>query len=124
VLARPTRRTAPFLRDAGDIEEAVEEALRGLDPPDRAARSGITGQVDDAGDLVTGADGTQRAKVGDVGLLGDDGQVRQMGRYLAGATLDQDARLAEVVQRADSVGADEAGTSGDKDHHVILRLST
>ena len=67
---------------------------------------------------MTSADGTQRAEVGDVGLLGDDRQVRQVRGNLVRTALEEDARFAEVVQRADRVGADEARTSGDKNHDV------
>ena len=109
---------APVLGDAGDVEEAVQEALRGLDAPDGAARRGVARQVHDAGDLVTGADAAQRAEVGDVGLLRGHGQVREVGGDLARAALHHDARLAEAVQGADGVGADEAGPAGDEDHGI------
>src|ERR1700733_8501825 len=39
---------------------------------------------------------------------------------LAAAALQHDARLAEPVKRADGVGADEPGPSGDENHRVPL----
>ena len=72
----------------------------------------------DAGDLVALADRPQCAQVGDVGLLCDHGQVRQMRGDLPAAALQHDARLAEAVQRADGVGADEPGPSSDENHRM------
>jgi hypothetical protein len=74
--------------------------------------------VHDAGDLVALADRPQCAQVGDVGLLRDDGQVRELRGDLAAAALHHDARLAEAVQRAHGVGADEPGPSSDENHRV------
>ena len=90
----------------------------GLDAPGRAPRRGVAREVHDAGDLVALADRPQRVQVGDVGLLRDDGQVREMRGDLAAAALHHDARLAEAVQRADGVGADEPGPSSDENHRV------
>jgi len=62
---------------------------------------------------VTSAHGAQRVEVGDVGLLSDNRQVRQVRGDLVRAALDEDARLTEVVQRTDAALADVGLTARD-----------
>ena len=77
--------------------------------------------------LVTGGSGfigshTVRALHGlgepSVVLQRRSGQVREMRGDLAAAALHHDARLAETVQRADGVRADEPGPSSDENHRA------
>ena len=84
-------------------------------------------EVNDAGDLVTGADVQQRGQVGDVGPLGEyppaglAGQVVRQHRLPA---LDQHARLAQVEQRPRGVRPDEPQPAGHQDHLAPQFTST
>jgi hypothetical protein len=106
----------PLLRDRHDVEDAVERRAGVVDRRPVVGAEVVAREVDDAGDRVARADRAEGGEVGDVAALGRDGEVGQVRGHVARAALHEQDLLAQLVESADGVGTDEAGSAGDENH--------
>ncbi|GGJ42096.1 hypothetical protein GCM10010121_061480 [Streptomyces brasiliensis] len=78
--------------------------------------------MDDPGDRVPAAHRTQALEVSDVALCHSYGQVGQLRWYRGHAALEEHALLSRLMERANGLRTDEAGSACHENHCYPFRL--